>query len=70
MITKKYQLSGLHCTSCSLLIEGELEDIGVEGRVKYASQELEATFDPKVVDENDVVQAIKKLGYSIHAPHE
>jgi len=65
MTTKTLQLSGMHCVSCSMLIEGELEDMGVEAKANYAKQQVEVTYDEKKLQLSAVEQAIKKLGYSV-----
>lgn len=65
MITKTLQLSGMHCVSCSMLIEGELEDMGVEAKANYAKQLVEVTFDPNKTKEEAIVGAIQKLGYQV-----
>jgi copper chaperone CopZ len=65
MITKKLKLTGMHCVSCSMLIEGELEDMGVDAKANYAKQLVEVTFDPNKTKEEAIVGAIKKLGYQV-----
>ena len=41
MTKKTYNIKGMHCTSCALMIESDLEDAGVRARVSYAKQTLE-----------------------------
>lgn len=65
MVTKTLKLSGMHCVSCSMLIEGELEDMGVEAKANYAKQLVEVTFDPNKTKEEVIIAAIKKLGYTV-----
>jgi copper chaperone CopZ len=65
MIKKLYKLSGLHCTACSLLIEGEIEDLGVSAECSYARQEVKVEFDPKKVSEKQIIEAIEKQGYEV-----
>lgn len=60
---KIYKIKGMHCASCALLIEGELEDIGVAARVSYARGELQAEYDPKKVDEAAIRKVVEKAGY-------
>jgi copper chaperone CopZ len=64
MITKTYQIEGMHCTSCSILIEGELEDIGVNATVNYAKAEVTVTFDPERISERKILEVIRQAGYS------
>jgi copper chaperone CopZ len=65
MITKILKLQGMHCVSCSMLIEGELEDMGVQAKANYAKQLVEVTYDPKKIKEESIVGAIQKLGYQV-----
>lgn len=55
----------MHCVSCSMLIEGELEDIGVQAKANYAKQLVEVMFDSKKVAEKAIVQVIERLGYQV-----
>lgn len=65
MITKTFKISGMHCVSCSMLIEGELEDMGVEAKAIYAKQLVEVTFDPNKIKEEAIINVIQKLGYRV-----
>lgn len=62
---KIYKLSGMHCTSCSLVIEGELEDIGVEAVCSYARQVVEVIYDTDKVNDRKIVEIIEKEGYKV-----
>jgi len=66
MITKILKISGMHCVSCSMLIEGELEDMGVQAKANYAKQLVEVTFDEKKTKEESIAAAIQKLGYTVN----
>lgn len=65
MITIKLSLKGLHCTSCIMNIEGELEDTPGVKRVSasFAKSEAEVTFEETLVSAGKIVEIIKKLGY-------
>lgn len=66
MIKKTLKLSGLHCTSCSMIIEGELEDqLGVKCRCSYAKQTAEVEFDEKKVTEETIAKVIEEQGYKV-----
>lgn len=65
MTTKILKLNGMHCVSCSMLIEGELEDMGVEAKANYAKQTAEVTYDEKKITLEKIHQAIKKAGYDV-----
>lgn len=60
------KISGMHCVSCSLNIDGELEDTqGVkEAYTNYAKQQTEVTFDEKTLSEKEIADIIKNLGYT------
>lgn len=67
MKTITFQIVGMHCTSCAINIDFELEDIeGVqEARTHYAKQVSVVTFDPSKVKEQNMISAIKQLGYDV-----
>ncbi|KKQ49510.1 MAG: hypothetical protein US95_C0059G0008 [Candidatus Woesebacteria bacterium GW2011_GWB1_38_5] len=58
----KYKIIGMDCPSCAMLIESELEDVGIEARVSYAKQVLEIDDS---VDLEKTVKIISGLGYKI-----
>lgn len=59
-------ITGMHCTSCAINIDGELEDTeGVrEANTNYAKQQTEVVFDPGKVTEKKIIAIIKSLGYT------
>lgn len=61
------QLSGLHCTSCSLSIDGELEELKgvISSNTSYARQQSTVIYDPKLVDQAAINTIIEKLGYTV-----
>jgi len=61
------KLSGLHCTSCSLNIDGEIEDLPgvVSVSTSYAKQESTITYDPSLAKPATFTKAIEKLGYTV-----
>lgn len=66
MTTKQqFKISGMHCTSCAMNIDGELEETnGVkEASTHYAKAITEVTFDNELVDTKAIIAAIKKVGY-------
>lgn len=66
MTKKVFRLSGLHCTSCNLIIEGELEDqLGVDASCSYQSQTVEVTFDSNKVSDEKIVSTIESQGYKV-----
>ena len=65
MIKKTYKIDGMHCTSCGLLIESELEDIGVKSKASYAKGMVEVEYDENKVKEKEIIEAINKAGYGV-----
>jgi len=66
MTKKTFKLSGLHCTSCNMLIENELEDqLGVRAVCSYHTQKVEVEFDPKKVAASRIVKVIESQGYKV-----
>ncbi len=61
------KLSGLHCSSCSLNIDSEIEDLPgvISTSTSYARQESVITYDPKLVRPADFTPIIEKLGYKV-----
>lgn len=55
----------MHCTGCSMLIEGELGDIGVEAVSNYIDGHVDVVFDEKRISENRIHEVISKLGYEV-----
>lgn len=63
MQTIKLNIFGMHCTSCAMNIDGELEDTdGVkEAKTNYAKQVTEVTFDPEKVSVNKLISVIRMI---------
>lgn len=59
------KIVGMHCSSCAMNIEGELEDTpGVESvKVNFAKEKAEVAFDPEKVNLDEIQQAVKRAGY-------
>lgn len=60
-----FKIKGMHCTSCAMNIDGELEDLeGVkEATTNYAKQVSVVTFEPEKVTQEQIIAVITKLGY-------
>ncbi len=65
MVKKTYKVKGIHCSSCPLVIEGELEDIGAKAHCNYASQMLEVEYDEAKLDEAKILSVVKSAGYDL-----
>lgn len=65
MTKAKLKIDGMHCTSCSMNIDFDLEDLeGVKtAKTNYAKQESEVEFDQSKVDIKRILFTIEKTGY-------
>ena len=65
MITKTVlKITGMHCTSCAMNIDGELEDLGViNANTNYAKAVTEVEYDDEKVSMKQIQDAIQKVGY-------
>ena len=61
----KLQIDGMHCSSCAMSIDFDLEDLeGVNSaKTSYAKQITEIEFDESKISENQITEQIKKTGY-------
>jgi P-type Cu+ transporter len=65
MKKKIYKVDGMHCTSCALMIESDLEDAGVKAQCNYAKETLTVEYDEKTISEKDIENSVKNSGYRI-----
>jgi copper chaperone CopZ len=65
--TVKFKIDGMHCTSCSMNIDGELEDIDgvISVSTSYAKAETKVVFNQDKVSVEDLKKAIEKLDYVV-----
>ena len=72
MTKTKFKITGMHCTSCAMNIDGDLEDYvkGVKSsNTNYAKAETEVEFDEEKVKLEQIIKQIKKTGY-VASPKE
>ena len=62
---KIFHISGMHCNSCAMVIELELEPRVNKISVDYASEKAEIDFDEKKISEKKIAEIITKLGYKV-----
>lgn len=62
---KIYKVSGMHCSSCALTIEWDLEDAGVKAKCSYAQALLEVEYEPQKTSEEEIKKVVEKSGYKI-----
>ena len=65
MNTIKIKTTGMHCPSCSMLIEMNVGDLpGIDSvRASNADCLTTVTYDPNKVDSNTIVKEIRDAGY-------
>jgi copper chaperone CopZ len=68
IIKVKIKIGGIHCTSCSILIDGDLEGLKgvVSAKTNYARGECEIEFDEQAVTLDKILATIKALGYKTY----
>lgn len=56
----------MHCTSCAMSIDGDLEETkGVKSsKTSYASQVCEVEFEEEVVTIEKILKVVDRTGYS------
>lgn len=65
MTTKILHVDGMHCASCAMLTEGELEDIGAAAKCSWTARKVEVSYDPAKVTHKDINAAIARAGYRV-----
>lgn len=65
IVKKKFKIQDMHCSSCALTIDMDLEDLdGVKNvKTSYAKAETEIEFDPEKVKDELILKTIKLSGY-------
>lgn len=65
MIKQKLKIEGMHCSSCAMNIDFDLEDLdGIKSaKTNYAKQESEIEFDEEKLDVGKIIETIRKTGY-------
>lgn len=65
IVKKKLKIEGMHCTSCSMSIDFDLEDTtGIKSAItSYAKYETEVEFDQDQINIEKIIEVIKKTGY-------
>jgi sulfite exporter TauE/SafE/copper chaperone CopZ len=62
---KVFKINGMHCNSCSQLIENELKDKVNSVSANYSKGEAHIDFDPEIISEEQIEKSIEELGYEI-----
>lgn len=61
----KLKIQGMHCSSCALLIDSDLEDLDgvLSANTSYAKQVSEVDFDSRKASLERILETIKNTGY-------
>jgi len=61
----KLKILGMHCSSCAMSIDFDLEDLkGVKSaKTSYAREICEVEFDEKKLSLDKIIEVVKKTGY-------
>lgn len=67
METKTYRVKGMHCASCSAIIEKTFKKVPgvVSAEVNYGTEKAKVSFDPSKTNPHDLSKKIEPLGYSL-----
>lgn len=70
MNTQTYKVKGMHCASCSSVIENTFKKVeGVHSiEVNYGTEKAKVSFDPSKTNPHDLSKHIETLGYSLEVP--
>lgn len=65
--TTTLTIKGMHCASCAMLIDNELESLpGVtSATTSYAQSQTSIEFNPSQTNEAEFKKAISKVGYQV-----
>ena len=66
LVKEKLKIAGMHCSSCAMNIDFDLEDLdGVNSaKTNYAREETEIEFDTEELQLEEILKQIQKTGYS------
>ncbi len=67
MIKERLSIKGMHCASCALNIDEELEELeGItEAKTSYRKQTTEVLFDETRTGIDKIHETIRSLGYEV-----
>ena len=63
----EFHIKGMHCSACSMNIDGTLEDLDgvIEASTSYAKGVARVTYDPTKIQPSQRKEAIEKLEYTV-----
>lgn len=67
--TTKFNIKGMHCTSCAMNIDGALEDTEgvISAETSYAKSQVTVSYNAQVVSEKTLRKIIAAEGYQVEA---
>jgi copper chaperone CopZ len=67
LVKKKLKIEGMHCSSCAMNIDFDLEDLEgvVSAKTSYAKQESEVEFEEDKIKLQQIIEQIEKTGYKV-----
>lgn len=71
-VTKRFTTTGMHCPSCSMLIQMDVNDLPGVSSVSsdHRTGMTEVTYDEGTVTPDEIVEAIAKAGYAAELADE
>ena len=68
IVKTKLNITGMHCSSCAMNIDFELEDLAgvISAKTSYAKQKTEIEFDEERINLQKIKGLIEKKGYGIN----
>lgn len=72
ILKKTLKIKGMHCSSCAINIDFDLEDLeGIKSsKTSYAKEECEVEFDDKIISIEKITEQIQKTGYKVANPQK
>ena len=66
------KITGMHCASCSTIINRSLskEKGVISANVNFSTEKAAIEYNPRLIDENGLINSIKKKGYGGHVIRE
>jgi Cu+-exporting ATPase len=60
-------VTGMSCSNCALTIESNVRKLpGVSGvNIDFSGEKLTVVFNPSVLNENDIIASVKRIGYGV-----
>lgn len=60
-----FKIEGMHCTSCAMNIDGNLEDLEgvISADTSYATSRTQVIYDETKLSKKDLIASVKKTGY-------